>query len=67
MASSASKVSRHETRSVVASTFILPLLNGVMHLPPAVGAIWTALGRQDVVDLPVLLLLFAIHVLIDGK
>lgn len=53
-------------RSTLATVFVLPFANGLMHLPPAIGATWTALGRRDVLDGPGLLLLFAIHVLIDG-
>jgi len=56
---------RHDSTVVVSLIFVLPLLNGLMHLPPAIGAIWTALGRKFELDVPVLSLLFAIHVLID--
>ena len=66
MASHPNQVSTEDGRSVIAVVFVLPLLNGLMHLPPAVGATWCALGRHDVFDIPVLLMLFALHVLIDG-
>lgn len=55
------------TRSVVGASFISPVINGIMHIPPAVAASRIALGYDQQLDIPILLLLFALHVLIDGK
>ena len=54
-------------RPVFTVNFFLPLLNGVMHLQPALGASWVAAGRRELVGGHCLALLFALHVLIDGQ
>ena len=55
------------TRSIVGANFILPVINGAMHIPPAVSATRVTLGDSQPVDVPILVLLFALHVLIDGE
>ena len=65
---SANNMSQPElTRSIVGASFILPVINGAMHIPPAVSATQVTLGDSQPVDIPILVLLFALHVLIDGK
>jgi hypothetical protein len=55
------------TRSVTGANFISPVINGAMHIPPAIAATQVALGRDQPLDTSILLMLFALHVLIDGK
>lgn len=53
-------------RSILVVNFFLPLLNGLMHVVPAIGTSWMTLGSQSLEGAPCLALLFALHVLIDG-
>ena len=55
------------TRSIVGASFLLPVINGAMHIPPAVSATRVTLEDKQPLDTPILVLLFALHVLIDGK
>lgn len=52
-------------RNVAQSLVFLPLVNGIGHLPPAIGGAWAAVGERRV-DYPVLLLLFSVHMLVDS-
>lgn len=64
----ANSMSRPElTRSIVGASFLLPVINGAMHIPPAVSATRVTLEDNQPLDTPILVLLFALHVLIDGK
>ncbi|CAI6234750.1 unnamed protein product [Periconia digitata] len=53
------------TRSIVGASFLLPVINGAMHIPPAVSAMRATIGDEQPLDTPILLLLFSLHVLID--
>jgi hypothetical protein len=55
------------TRSIVGASFLLPVINGAMHIPPAVSATRVTFGDKQPLDTPILVLLFALHVLIDGE
>ncbi|KAF2232253.1 hypothetical protein EV356DRAFT_253807 [Viridothelium virens] len=53
------------TRSIVGASFLLPVINGAMHIPPAVSATRVTLEDNQPRDAPILVLLFALSVLID--
>lgn len=48
------------------SLVVLPTTNALGHLAPAVGACWTAVD-MPVWDVPVLVLLFSVHALLDSS
>lgn len=55
------------TRPIGGANFILPILNGVMHVPPAISATRVTLEENQPLDIPILLLIFTLEVLMDGK
>jgi hypothetical protein len=52
-------------RNLALSLGLLPLANAIGHLPAAIGGAWVAVGKP-ITDLPVLLLLFSVHMLVDS-
>ena len=48
-----------------ASLLLMPVLNGLGHLAPAIGASWATVGGP-IVDLPVLSAIFSLNVVVDS-
>ena len=66
MATSNKLAGTQAQRNAFAGIILLPLLNGLGHLPPALGGTWAALGTRKL-NPPVLVLLFSVHGLVDSK